>query len=351
MNRTCKLLAVALAGAALFSLDFHSRSSAATELSLGVEAFNKTEGAEAIEHLEKAVSLDPENQCARVYLATAYAKEYRPGVTTPENTYLAEQAIEQYQHVLDFTPNRTLRIDSAKGIAGLYLQMNKFDDSKKYYQMASDLDPKDPGPHSSIGLIDILQRAREEMKLGSLESVGVCQTESPASWAIRSHESEPYADADAYEVYSALIPRLSPNPETKTWFIGIDTLPIGGSLDDQARKLWTQTRGADSALDDYYKVNRKIWLLQKKFTLPNPYRLVTREQLKAMFPPHFREGNFGELWLELSAVGFNANKTLAVVYMANFCATQCCCAAWNSYVLQKQNDMWKVSSETGCGIS
>jgi hypothetical protein len=61
MNWTCKLLAVALAGAALFSLDFHSRSSAATELNLGVEAFNKTECAEAILHLKKAVSLDPEN--------------------------------------------------------------------------------------------------------------------------------------------------------------------------------------------------------------------------------------------------------------------------------------------------
>jgi tetratricopeptide (TPR) repeat protein len=206
MNCTCKLLAVALAGAALFSLDFHSRSSAATELNLGVEAFNKTECAEAIQHLEKAVSLDPENQCARVYLATAYAKEYRPGVHTPENTYLAEQAIEQYQHVLDFTPNRTSRIDSAKGIAGLYLQMNKFDDSKKYYQMASDVDPKDPVPYSSIGLIDILQRAREQMKLGSEESVGACGR----GFGHFSGSREPYADAEAYQVYSALIPELPP---------------------------------------------------------------------------------------------------------------------------------------------
>jgi hypothetical protein len=38
------------------------------------------------------------------------------------------------------------------------------------------------------------------------------------------------ADAEAYQVYSALIPELSPNPETKTWFIRTDTLPIGGSL-------------------------------------------------------------------------------------------------------------------------
>jgi tetratricopeptide (TPR) repeat protein len=49
--------------------------------------------AEAIPHLEKAVSLDPENQDARMYLANAYAKQYNRGVDTPENTHVAEQAI------------------------------------------------------------------------------------------------------------------------------------------------------------------------------------------------------------------------------------------------------------------
>jgi hypothetical protein len=69
-----------------------------------------------------------------------------------------------------------------------------------------------------------------------------------------------------------------------------------------------------------------------------------------MFPPN-SIGHFEELWLELSAVGFNANKTLAVVYMANFCTTSCCCAEWNSFVLEKQNGKWKVSSKYLCGIS
>jgi hypothetical protein len=203
-----------------------------------------------------------------------------------------------------------------------------------------------------------LNEAREEMKPFSFESVGTCG----GGWGSgeSSGSGEPYADAEAYEVYSALIPQVSPNPETKTWFIRIDTLTNGRPLGDQARKLWKQTRGADTALDDYFKVNRKIWLLQRNFTLPNPYRLVTREQLKAIFPDNFRGGNFGELWLELSAVGFNADKTLAVVYIANFCTTSCCCAEWNSYVLRKQNrdqtnswehGKWKVSSKTECGIS
>jgi hypothetical protein len=172
------------------------------------------------------------------------------------------------------------------------------------------------------------------VKLPSLESIGACGRRS----GDYNGSAEPYADAEAYQVYSAIIPKVPPNPGTKTYFIRIDTLPISGSLDGQARKLWKQTRGADTALDDHYQVNRQSWLLQRKFTLPNPYKLVTREQL-----PHFRGGNFGEVWLELSAVGFNADKTVAVVYMLGG-------DKGTSFVLEKQNGNWEVSSETGCGI-
>jgi len=166
-----------------------------------------------------------------------------------------------------------------------------------------------------------------------------------------SGTGEPYGDADAHDVYSALTPRLCPNPETKTWFIRIDTLLIGGSLDDQGRKLWKQTRGADTALDDYYKVNRKTWLVQRKFTLPNPYKLVTREQLETTFPRNFRGGNLGELWLALPAVGFNADKTIAVVNMDHSCTADCCCADGKSFVLRKQNGKWKVLTWSGCWVS
>jgi tetratricopeptide (TPR) repeat protein len=86
---------------------------------------------------------------------------------TPENSRSTEQAIEQYQHVLDSTPNRTARIDSANGIAHLYEGAGKFDDSKKYYQMASDLDPKDPEPYFAIGRIDWIECMQRDMEEGA----------------------------------------------------------------------------------------------------------------------------------------------------------------------------------------
>ena len=83
---------------------------------------------------------------------------------------------------------------------------------------------------------------REEPR-ESLESIGASRAELPVDEG--EHGSgEPYNVADAYEVYSAIIPTVDHDLKMGTWFIRIDTLPIshGSSLSDQDRKEWKQTR-------------------------------------------------------------------------------------------------------------
>jgi tetratricopeptide (TPR) repeat protein len=128
--------------------------SASQELNLGVQAFRQAKYEEAARHFEKAASLDPDNTNAHLYLATAYAQQYIPGVETAENNHLAEMAIEQYRQVLDSGEGGSTGINSAKGIAYLYLNMKNFDEAKQYYETASGLDPQDPEPYYSIGVID-----------------------------------------------------------------------------------------------------------------------------------------------------------------------------------------------------
>src|SRR5258708_24814955 len=89
-----------------------------------------------------------------MYLATAFAQQYIPGADNPENNKMAEQAIEQYQRVLDMKPARYQRVNSAKGIAYLYLNMKKFDEAKKFYRMSADVDPNDPEPYYSVLVIE-----------------------------------------------------------------------------------------------------------------------------------------------------------------------------------------------------
>src|SRR5580704_15126183 len=81
----------------------------------------------------------------------------------------------------------------------------------------------------------------------SLESVGVCRFKPFEQKSSRA--GEPYDVAEAYQVYSALIPTVAPNPEANMWFIRIDTSPIGrgSSLSAEDAKQWKKARGADTA--------------------------------------------------------------------------------------------------------
>src|SRR4030081_392924 len=170
MNKNLRLLMLAGVALALFSSVGCNKLRARDQLNKGVQSYKNSKYEEAIEHFKKAVELDPSLLNARMYLATAYAQQYIPGADTPENNHMAEQAIEQYQKVLDDKPAREQKVNSAKGIAYLYLNMKKFDKAKEYYRMASDVDPNDPEPYYSVGVIDwtasYQPRMEERAKLG-----------------------------------------------------------------------------------------------------------------------------------------------------------------------------------------
>jgi len=170
MNKHFRLLTLAAAALAILSTVGCSKLRARDQLNKGVTAYKNAKYEEAIDHFQQAVALDPSLINAKMYLATAFAQQYIPGADTPDNNKMAEQAIEQYQHVLDMKPARDQRVNSAKGIAYLYLNMKKFDDAKKYYRMAADVDPNDPEPYYSVGVIDwtacYQPRMEERAKLG-----------------------------------------------------------------------------------------------------------------------------------------------------------------------------------------
>jgi tetratricopeptide (TPR) repeat protein len=171
MNKHIRLLTLVAAALALFSSVGCSKLRARDQLNKGVTAYKNAKYEEAIDHFQQSVALDPSLINAKMYLATAFAQQYIPGVEDPDNLKMAEQAIEQYKRVLDMPgAARDQKVNSAKGIAYLYLNMKKFDDAKKYYRMAADMDPNDPEPYYSVGVIDwtacYQPRMEERAKLG-----------------------------------------------------------------------------------------------------------------------------------------------------------------------------------------
>ncbi len=165
MTKSVRILALIAVGSVLFSASGCDKLRARDQLNKGVASYKNAKYEEAINHFQQSVSLDPSLVVARLYLATAFAQQYIPGVDAPDNTNMAEQAIDQYKHVLDAKPAKELQINSNKGIAYLYLQMKKFDDAKQFYRAAQELDPNDPEPYYSVGVIDWTETYQPRMEV------------------------------------------------------------------------------------------------------------------------------------------------------------------------------------------
>jgi tetratricopeptide (TPR) repeat protein len=124
---------------------------ARTELNAGVQAFKQANYEEAVGHFEQSVSLDPEFITAHLYLATAYAQMFVPGVDTPENVVWATKGLNEYREVLQRRPSD---IFSLKGIAFLEMQLRSYDQAKESYQKAIALDANDPELFYAAGVAD-----------------------------------------------------------------------------------------------------------------------------------------------------------------------------------------------------
>ncbi len=133
------------------------KTAARAELNAGVQAFRQANYEEAVEHFEQAVALDPEFVTAHLYLATAYAQTFVPGVDTPENVVWATKALNEYREVLQLKPSDII---SLKGIAFLEMQLKNFDQAKESYQKAIAADPSDPELFYSVGVADWMMAYR-----------------------------------------------------------------------------------------------------------------------------------------------------------------------------------------------
>jgi tetratricopeptide (TPR) repeat protein len=128
------------------------------KLNKGVQAFKAGQYDVAIGDFQQSKQLDPTLLNARLYLATAYANLYIPGAPSPENIRNGEQAIKEFQEVLDKDPNNLPAIDGIGSIlynmGGTPFDAKKLEASKAYHMKHIQLKPEDPEPYYWIGVID-----------------------------------------------------------------------------------------------------------------------------------------------------------------------------------------------------
>lgn len=68
------------------------------------QAYKLNNFAEAQQHAERALSLDPTNKTAMIFVARTIHAQYKPGIDTPENRAKAYEAITAYKRVVTNDP-------------------------------------------------------------------------------------------------------------------------------------------------------------------------------------------------------------------------------------------------------
>ena len=122
-------------------------------LNQGVSAFRNGDYQSAIELFKQAVDLDPSFPTAELYLATAYAQAFVPGVKSSENLARADNAIESFRRVIQQDPNNTMAM---LGLAAVYQNTEKLQDAHDTFLTVAKLEPKNPLAFYSVGAIDWL---------------------------------------------------------------------------------------------------------------------------------------------------------------------------------------------------
>jgi tetratricopeptide (TPR) repeat protein len=90
---------------------------AKNELNETAKAYKEGKFEDAEQHAKRALSLDPSNPTAPIFIARVIHQQYRPGVDQPDNIQRAKDAIEAYQRVLQKDPNND---EAYKAISVLY---------------------------------------------------------------------------------------------------------------------------------------------------------------------------------------------------------------------------------------
>jgi tetratricopeptide (TPR) repeat protein len=125
-------------------------SKARDQLNKGVEAFKNAQYPAAVEHFTTAVQLDPNLTDARLYLATAYMQQYIPGADSLDNMKVANEALDQFQIVLERDP---LNESAVASVAALYFNEKKFDDAEQWYQKLISVNPSNKEAYYTLGVI------------------------------------------------------------------------------------------------------------------------------------------------------------------------------------------------------
>ena len=162
---------------------------------------------------------------------------------------------------------------------------------------------------------------------------------------------EAYEVDEAYRVYSVLLPREESYGFAKgTLVIQQDT--VGKQAMTEKCLTAEAAKKFKDAITDFDRVNSKRWVLQRHFEVEKPYELVTQDTIRLFFKGNGDWNGFYDRYpgsggyVILSAVGFDEDKTQAIVYTGSSCGGLC--GRWSFHLLEKVDGKWKQVPGVSC---
>jgi len=152
--------------------------------------------------------------------------------------------------------------------------------------------------------------------------------------------AQPYDAPDAYEIYSLLL------PHEESYGFAEGTLMIqentvaedvsGACLKSNDAKRF---RGA---IAGYNRIYNKNWLLQRQFQISKSYRLVGDNVISSLPDRPQTAASY----VSLSPVGFNHDRTQAIVFVRSSCGGLC--GSWRFHILERVHGKWNEARVPMC---
>jgi hypothetical protein len=143
-------------------------------------------------------------------------------------------------------------------------------------------------------------------------------------------------EQDSYEIYSMLLQtEMPPGWNVSAWNIAEQTRTFPQFVQHNIRECLSVSQGQESIylplFEDYLAKNQRKRTLERKFDLPQ-YALV-----------EFGRASAGSVVFEVSAVGFNNDRTRALVYVGHHCGNLC--GGGQYHLLVKKEGKWQIDRE------
>jgi hypothetical protein len=155
---------------------------------------------------------------------------------------------------------------------------------------------------------------------------------------------DPITDPEAYAVYAAVLPRLWTNRSKEPLLLQQET---DSHMECSSRSPDREIGWA--AVEISYKAaNARARLLRRMLLVDIPYRLIPRAEIEAddarlalKYPGHWQRRPESMEYAAVSAVGFDATKTKAIVYVHLR-------SEGGVYWIEKRLNKWEHRARGGC---